>query len=1207
MPEPLTAAAVVTSITLVDFGIGIVGNWLARHLDPAENSLAKMIYDRLGKGGLSLPPNHDVERACRDSLRQALKMMAKAIELQVQRPKTVVDAIHNRLSKHGRWYHTSEGEWFDEFVRKIESDDSILQFCLNITDASSLNQSVRNLSDAPLEGLFRKTLLDWTQNWVTVGTQPACFAEFVEQGWPIEMNTPGVRVTLYKVWCLFLQDHIKKDEKVFRILTADWLASIDSRLKDISPDDIIAAFQEPLGDLRDTLVNRLDRLRGEVAGLSDQLGGMAISLGELLSLVSEYHLDLDKNFDSLRALLIKQGDQLADVREDTSAIRGDTSKLLENDAAILRKLDRTATPAEPPRKPQQLPPAAVSGVLYGRLSECNQLTKWLQEAKRATVVGPAGYGKTALAAKAVEAVVGRTPETLAVSPFSDGVVFLDLYASHAHAESVWHALANAVCGPEFEDQLPARQRAERACLKRKLLVIIEGGEEADGQAGRAKLRELLGVLSPENGCLLLTREITQAGSLPTIRLDKPLSLQEAGQLFDKLTRKRVQGDVRDRLLKLLEGHPLGLTWAGGLLAREDESPESLAKDWEKDTTRNLSDPANAEHTLEWLFGRSVKGLNDTAKQVLAAAGLLARAPFPIEAVGWALLPVPASFNSSLDQAAQSNPDGQECPSYDERSLRAAFSQLIDCGLLRLHDKVAELREFTHVLGYRFARDERASAVGLRRGLAKWLHQRLSQSLTVGTSSTNDLPTLLQHATALLRTDHDQQLWRPLAYFLLYVGCDRLTSLGNLSGVSEVLRAVHNWQDCLPPDKATKPDWQRERSVVFGRLGDLATAQGNLPEAQRLFSESLRIAQRLAESDSANVTWQRDLSVLISKFGDLASAKGKLPESQLLCDDAHRITQRLAESDPDNAGWQRDLYVSFGRLGDLASAQGKLPESQLIWDDALRIAQRLAESDPDNAEWQRDLSVSFNTLGDLAKAQGNLPEAQRLFGEQHRIAQRLAESDPTNAAWQRDLSVSFGRLGVLASAQGNLPEAQRLFGQTLRIAQRLAESDLDNAGWQRDLSVSFNRLGDLATAQGDLSEAQRLFSEQHRIAQRLAESDPDNAGWQRDLSVSFNKLGDLATAQENLPEAQRLFGESLCIRQRLAESDPVNAAWQLALSESHYKLAMHANASGDEEGSVVEQRKCFLVLQRMQQRGMYFHPQMAQAYQQLNQIFGDKSQ
>ena len=53
-------------------------------------------------------------------------------------------------------------------------------------------------------------------------------------------------------------------------------------------------------------------------------------------------------------------------------------------------------------------------------------------------------------------------------------------------------------------------------------------------------------------------------------------------------------------------------------------------------------------------------------------------------------------------------------------------------------------------------------------------------------------------------------------------------------------------------------WEfRDRSEQSKR-GNLATTHGNLPEAQRLFGESLRIAQRLAESDPANVMWQQDV-------------------------------------------------------------------------------------------------------------------------------------------------------------------------------------------------------------------------------------------------------------------------------------------------------------------------------------------------------------
>ena len=103
-------------------------------------------------------------------------------------------------------------------------------------------------------------------------------------------------------------------------------------------------------------------------------------------------------------------------------------------------------------------------------------------------------------------------------------------------------------------------------------------------------------------------------------------------------------------------------------------------------------------------------------------------------------------------------------------------------------------------------------------------------------------------------------------------------------------------------------------------------------------------------------------------------------------------------------------------------------------------------------------------------------------------------------------------------------------------------------------------------------------------------------------MSDSRLGELATAQGNLPEAQRLFGESLRIAQRLAESDPANAEWQRDLASSHQRQAFLARQSGDDTGFAAELRECFLVLNRMQQRGLHFDPQMAQVYERLVELF-----
>jgi tetratricopeptide (TPR) repeat protein len=85
------------------------------------------------------------------------------------------------------------------------------------------------------------------------------------------------------------------------------------------------------------------------------------------------------------------------------------------------------------------------------------------------------------------------------------------------------------------------------------------------------------------------------------------------------------------------------------------------------------------------------------------------------------------------------------------------------------------------------------------------------------------------------------------------------------------------------------------SVSFNKLGDLATAQGNLPEALRLFGESLRIAQRLAESDPANAAWQRDLWVLYWRVANILEQQGS-KEALSYWRQAHDTLTAMVEND-----------------------------------------------------------------------------------------------------------------------------------------------------------------------------------------------------------------------------------------------------------------------------------------------------------------------
>ncbi len=183
--------------------------------------------------------------------------------------------------------------------------------------------------------------------------------------------------------------------------------------------------------------------------------------------------------------------------------------------------------------------------------------------------------------------------------------------------------------------------------------------------------------------------------------------------------------------------------------------------------------------------------------------------------------------------------------------------------------------------------------------------------------------------------------------------------------------------------------------VWIELGDLWTLLGSLAEAETAF----RAARRAAAENGD----ERDLSVSFNKVGDVLVAQGNLPEAEKTYRDSLAIRDRLAKSDPGHAGWQRDLSVSFNKVGDVLVAQGNLPEALKTYRDSLAIRDRLAKSDPGNAGWQRDLSVSFANLAGVSRKMGASADALSAFRQGRAIIVRMTNLSPDNAVWKNDLA------------------------------------------------------------------------------------------------------------------------------------------------------------------------------------------------------------
>jgi tetratricopeptide (TPR) repeat protein len=590
------------------------------------------------------------------------------------------------------------------------------------------------------------------------------------------------------------------------------------------------------------------------------------------------------------------------------------------------------------------------------------------------------------------------------------------------------------------------------------------------------------------------------------------------------------------MLALLAGHPLAVTWAAGMLQRGSDSAQELVADWERSPLHTLDDTTTGkERTLAGWFARSMAGLRDREREVLAVAAALASTPF-----------VQGLINASLGAEGES----------EASDVKRALRGLVHANVLQLASEAPTQWTFTHVLAHKFAREQAQAAMHeVRPRAARHVGSELARSLTppVSPASLEAARVMLAHGWELLRTDANHVLWADLGNYLLYEGFDRFVELGQLAAADGCAREVGRWLGSHPD--AAEPDWQRERSVSLIKVGDVQSAQGDLAGALTSYEAVRRILETLLASQPLNAQWQRDLSVTLSWIGNVRFAQGDLSGALQSYAASHGIGYQLACSDPSSAQDLRGLLISWAHLGDVQSARGDLEDALESYEASRVIAAELASMDPSNALWQRDLSVTLRKVGAVQSARGDLEDALKSFEASRVINAKLASLDRSNVGWQRDLSMSLNKLGDVQFAKGDLCGARKNYEDSLKIRAELGASNPTEALWQRDLSVSQNKIGDVQFAQGDLAGALKSYEASRVIAVKLASSDPSNVGWQRDLSMSLNKLGDAKLARFDLLGARKLYKASLQIRAKLASSNPSHAGWKGDLRQVRVRLAL----------------------------------------------------
>jgi tetratricopeptide (TPR) repeat protein len=590
-------------------------------------------------------------------------------------------------------------------------------------------------------------------------------------------------------------------------------------------------------------------------------------------------------------------------------------------------------------RPLRIPlqrPAQVEN-FTGREDELQQLLEALQPGKVVTLCGPGGMGKTALASRAVWTLApGEHPP----ERFPDGILFHTFYNRPEVA-----ILFEKIAAEFGEDLRPSpHDAAQRALAGRRLLLILDGAEQADD------LRSILAI-HDFSSVLITTRSRKDA---PALRIDlDPLPPDSSAALLKALGGEYAAEDDAVRKICALVGDlPLAICLAGRYLSRsEDTAGQYLV--WLKSMPLEALDQGERrDRSVRILLERSLGEISELARRVIAVCGVLAYSPVD-----------PQSIAAALDQPP--------------KALKPVLNELVNSGLLRRQENRYQLG---HPLIQTYARQLlQLSGDELSRLGAFYL--KLSVAFGVEHQLFFLLDAELPHIINVLLACQERQDWQDIillvrsVYYYMDLGghsTQWLTVLNfGLSAARNLSDYISEAQFLGDLGNANRHLGQMETAIEYHQqalaivckigdrrgeckdLGNLGNAYSNLGQVERaieFYEEALAIMREIGDRRGEG-----------NQLGNLGSAYFSLEQVERAVEFYEQALAIAGE-----IGDRRGEGLWLGNLGNAYRHLGQVERAIEFYEQALAIAGEIGDRRSEaNHYW--NLGLAYQKLDDLPSA------------------------------------------------------------------------------------------------------------------------------------------------------------------------------------------------------------------------------------------------
>lgn len=382
--------------------------------------------------------------------------------------------------------------------------------------------------------------------------------------------------------------------------------------------------------------------------------------------------------------------------------------------------------------------------------------------------------------------------------------------------------------------------------------------------------------------------------------------------------------------------------------------------------------------------------------------------------------------------------------------------------------------------------------------------------------------------ARLQAEQDRERAAGLVQYMLGDLTDRLEQLGRLDLLDEVGTRI---QHDLAGAQARSYDTRLERSRVLRQLARIRVARGNLDEATPLSSESLALAQQVAQEQPASFDAHLNLGESHYWNGYIGFLRNDTATALQHWNGYRQATERATELQPENPKAWLEASYALNNLGTLARGADQNAQSLQLFQRSLEHKRRALALTPDDVRLRADLADSLSWVASAHDRLGQWPQARVAYDEALTLITQVRERAPHDAEWKHRDAVLHTMRGQILSSQGERAQAHTDLLAATQLLDDIGDAQPERSDWARDRSVTHRTAGEMALDVGDVVGAAANFA----LADRLLVHLTTGRAEVRDLprmrirqALGWARLSQMAghteSAAKQLAEAQALLDD-----------------------------------------------------------------------------------